>query len=485
MESPLPVGTRVKLDERATLMDRDLLCGGSPWRLLRLSNRSRTTIERWREGGEVRSGEERLARTLVQYGFLHAQFDIDLDIDEIEVVIPHYDQVDALARLLSQLDGFHVTVVDDGSQARDAVARLVSSVGAKLLCVDKNAGPARARNVGAATSTRRFVWFIDADVSLFDTRDVAQRLRAAFEDDLVAAVSPRIRGVGGPSRRDRFEIDFSPLDMGARSAIVVPGCPVGYVPAANLLVRRAAFGDGFDEALRVGEDVDFVWRLFDRGWQIRYDATAFVGHPARSTWPSWWRQRQAYGASSAKLARRHGARLAPLRIDTWTLIAWLTALAGQPAVSVRVVLGARNFARDRFFSSEDDPSRVADAVVTRNMLRAGGPLARAIVRTFGVAVLMTSLNPRLRWRAFSVFALGTAWRWRHQRIRPGELALGMADDLGYGVGVIEGAWRAKTLRTLTPEITKSVMGVRDMLGSARSRQVARSPRGTGRFARRS
>jgi hypothetical protein len=42
--------------------------------------------------------------------------------------------------------------------------------------------------------------------------------------------------------------------------------------------------------------------------------------------------------------------------------------------------------------------------------------------------------------------------------------LGVADDLAYGVGVAQGAWRAKTLRTLTPHVTKSSLRLSDVLG---------------------
>ena len=52
---------------------------------------------------------------------------------------------------------------------------------------------------------------------------------------------------------------------------------VAYVPTAALLVRRAALGDGFDESLRNGEDVDLVWRLIEAGWRVRYEPAVQVG----------------------------------------------------------------------------------------------------------------------------------------------------------------------------------------------------------------
>jgi mycofactocin system glycosyltransferase len=452
------------VDGDVTFVDRDLLCGGSPWRLLRLNGPSRSIVERWRGGGEVRPGEERFARTLVRQGFIVPTFERAFELEELDVVVPVYNDVTTLETLLESLREFHVTVLDDGSRDASVVAECSQRHGASVIRLATNGGPAGARNAAATLTTRPFIWFIDDDVSLGDARAVAEALLNHFGDPLVAAVAPRVRGAGGAGWRDRFEEHFSPLDMGARGGLVVARSAVAYVPSACVMVRREAFGDGFDEALRVGEDVDFVWRLGDQGWLVRYDAQCEVRHQTRRSWRAWWRQRASYGASTATLAHRHGVRVAPLRVDTWTLVAWTSVLLGRPALGARIVRGARNHARDRTFLNEDDPQRSADEVVVRNMVRAGGPLARAVVRTFGVGVLLAALHPRLRSRALVLFAVGTLWRWRDHRVRLRELPLGVADDLAYGAGVLEGAWRKKSVVALTPDITKSTVGLTEILG---------------------
>ncbi len=476
-EAPVPEGTAVVFDERAEFIDRDLVSGGSPWRLLRLRGSSRTLAEKWRGGGVVGAGEGRFARTLIQQGLLRPQFVSSgaLDVETIDVVVPVVDNAAALALCLSQLEGFHVTVADDGSLDADAIATCVEAHGASLVRLNDNKGPAGARNAAARETSRDLLWFIDVDVVVANARAVAEELVRAFNDPLVAAAAPRVRGAGGATWRERFEIEFSPLDMGDRSALVVPNGVVSYVPSACLMVRRSAFGRGFDESLRVGEDVDLEWRLVDQGWLVRYDADVVVTHHARATWSAWWRQRQEYGASTGDLAKRHGNRLAPFRSDPWTLLAWTSVLLGQPALGARVVRSARNHARERFFEGEDSPDDVADAVVTRNMVRAGGPLARACARTFGVGLLAAALHPRLRRRALLLFAVGTAWRWRHHRVRVSDVPLGVADDLAYGVGVAQGAWRSKTLRALRPHVTKSSLRLGDVLGLPSAREFKRAP----------
>jgi len=463
-EDSLAVGTRVVLDEHVRFVDRDLLSGGSPWRLLRLTGASRAIAERWRSGDVVRNGEERFARTLVQQGFVQPRFERELELGHIDVVVPVYDNVTQLDALLEELRGFHVTVVDDGSPDGAAVAECAERRGATLRRLPRNSGPAAARNFGAHSTTRPFLWFIDCDVRLGDAHEVAQRLYCDLADPLLAACAPRVCGAGGPGWRDHFEESFGPLDMGERSGLVSARGAVPYVPSACLLVRRAAFGEGFDEALRVGEDVDFVWRLAESGWLVRYDADVVVRHPTRGNWRTWWRQRADYGASAAPLSKRHGSRLAPLRADAWTLVAWSSVLLGKPAIGARIVRVARNHARDGVFRSEENPHESANEIVARNMVSAGGPMARAVIRTFGAVVLVAALHPRLRQRTLILFAVGTLWRWRRRRVHLRDLPLGVADDLAYGVGVFAGAWRHKTLRPLTPDITKSALGLREVLG---------------------
>jgi len=458
------MGTRVSLDRDAKFLDRDLIAGGSPWRLLHLPGGSRTVAERWVSGGSVGAGEERFARTLVQQGLLHPFFQGALNVDDIDVVVPVRDDVASLRSLLTQLRGLHVTVVDDGSFHPGLVHECAHQFDVTLVVLDENRGPAGARNAGMLATSRPLVWFVDVDVKVDDAFDVLARLSAQFADPLLGAIAPRICGGAGSSQRDNFEQRFSPLDMGIRGGLVVPSGPVSYVPSACLLVRRHALGEGFDDTLRVGEDVDLVWRLFDQGWLVRYVADLVVTHRARGTWRHWWTQRISYGASSSELAQRHGSRLAPVRSDVWTLIAWTSVLIARPMIGARIVRVARGSLRSRLATSTDDADHVASEVVTKGMIRAGAPIARAIVRTFGPLVLLAALHPRLRRRALFVFVLGTAWRWRHAKFHASDVPLALADDFAYSAGVAKGAWRTKSLQALTPHISKSSLNVRELLG---------------------
>jgi mycofactocin glycosyltransferase len=464
VEVPIATGTKVTLDVGAKFLDRDLMSGGSPWRLLRLPGGSRTVAERWVRGAVVQAGEERFARTLVQQGLLHPLYRSDPNVDDVDVVVPIRDNVHLLGPLLDTLRGLHVTVVDDASNDADGVAHCAQRFGADLVRLEVNVGPGGARNAGARATSRPLLWFIDVDVAIDNALDVLSRLQAHFEDPLEGAVAPRIRGARGSSLRDRFEEQFSPLDMGDRSALVIPNSGVHFVPGACLLVRRSSFGDGFDDSLRYGEDVDLVWRLHDGGWLVRYVADVVVFHRARDTWRGWWSQRVRYGQSSSELAQRHGTRLAPFRADTWTLLTWTSALVGKPMVGLRIIDAARDQLRERMRATTDNADQVAGELVGRGMVRAGPLMARAVVRTFGVAVVLLALHPKLRRRALVLFVVGTAYRWRSTRLRAADIPLAVADDAAYGVGVMTGALRSRSLGALKPHITKSTLGLRNVLG---------------------
>lgn len=464
VDVPLPAQTAVTLHDNAKLLDRDFIAGGSPWRLLRLPGGSMTVARRWRDGARVRAGEQRLARTLVQQGVVRPLFQGPLEVEDIDVIIPVHDDIASLRVLLAQLRGLHVTVVDDASRDPTLVSEITSQFDVTLIRLEENLGPGGARNAGALATSRALLWFLDDDIEIDDAREVLRRLSVQFQDPLIAACAPRIRGARGATIRDRFEERFSPLDLGPHAGLVMPGAQVTYVPSACLMVRRSAFGDGFDEILRLGEDVDLVWRLHDRGWLVRYLAEVVVTHRARTTWRSWFAQRVDYGASAGALAARHGERVAPVRSDVWTLAAWGSVLARRPVIAARIVGVVRNRVRTRVAPHSDTPDVLANEIITRAMLAAAGPFARSLVRTFGPGLLLLALVPRLRHRALLVFALGTAWRFRHQRPRLVDIPLALADDAAYCVGVAKGAIEQRSFAALTPRVNTSSVRVRDVLG---------------------
>jgi mycofactocin system glycosyltransferase len=244
--------------------------------------------------------------------------------------------------------------------------------------------------------------------------------------------------------------------MGASAAPVRPRSRVPYVPTAALVVRRAALEEvgGFDPGLRFGEDVDLVWRLVAAGHRVRYDPAVTVAHAVRPTLRAWLRQRFDYGGSAAALAERHGPAVAPLTVSPWSAGAWALVAVGHPLLGAAVA-GASTAALVPRLRPLQHPWSEAVRLAGGGHLRTGRLMVEACRRSWWPLVLVACLASRRARRAALVGALVPLLERRPTVERLGPLAwvaLRLADDLGYGLGVWAGAWRARSLTALRPDI---------------------------------
>lgn len=316
-------------------------------------------------------------------------------------------------------------VVDDGSEPPipDAATRL-----------DRNQGPAAARNAGAAMVSTPLIAFVDDDVDLPD--GWLDPLLPHFDHDRVGLVAPRVRSRPGPGRIARVERAHSPLDLGDAPARIRAGTRVSYVPAAAVVVRADAFESvgGFEESLRFGEDVDLVWRLDEAGWGCRYEPASIVQHAPRTTWAGWARQRIGYGSSTAPLARRHPGALSPVRINRWSLAAW-AAVPIWPTAGLVLGVGAAAALPRRLPML---PRRVAFGLAARGTARAGGQLADAVRRVWWPILAVAALRSRSARRVLvaSWLAAGSPAR--------------VAGDLCSSIGIWRGVLRERSPDALVP-----------------------------------
>ncbi len=382
---------------------------------------------------------------------------------EVDLVVPVRDDaegLEAVLRAASQTPELGVTVVDDGSADAASVARVAAANDAAVVRHDVPLGPAAARNAGARRGTAPLVAFVDADAR--PAPDWLDGLVAYFDDPCVGAVAPRVRGPAGASVRERFEAAASPLDLGDRPGVVRPGAAVPYVPAAALVVRRAALGSGFDADLRTGEDVDLVWRLVAAGWQVRYEPSVVVTHAARRTWRGWVAQRFSYGLSAAPLEARHGDAAAPLRADPRVLATLGLVLAGRPRAAAGLLgWSSASLARQlEGVTTRGGSDAAARQLAARGTALAAPGLARSAFRTYGPVLVVAALAlPPVRRPVAALTVAATAVRWwRAGRPAPRAAfcALSLADDLVYGAGVLAGAARARRLGALRPRLRTSV-----------------------------
>ncbi len=326
---------------------------------------------------------------------------------DVTVVTPQLGGVAARAGRL---------VVDDGSQPPLAGAALRLAT---------NAGPASARNAARPHVDTPLVAFVDADVDIRE--GWLDALLPHFGDPQVGLVAPRVTGERG-----------SPLDLGREPARIRAGTRVSYVPGAAIVVRVAAFDavGGFDEQLRFGEDVDFVWRLDEAGWRCRFEPSSQLRHRPRPTLRLRLRQHAGYGTSAAPLALRHPGALSPLSTNGWTAATWALSAAGHTVAASGLAIGSALALVPRL---PGVAPKVSFELAMRGHLGAARQLASAIRRVWWPFVAAGSLfSKRIRW-------IGVAAMLADVRAAP--------TDVAYGWGVWRGMRRHRTLAPIVPRLS--------------------------------
>ena len=465
----VPAGLGLRPDPGARLLaGGTVLVGGSPVRVLRLTPAGARQVAGWWSGTPVpdNTRARALARRLLDTGIAHpVPGGCAWSADDVTVVIPVRDRHAELARCLAGLVQLaRVIVVDDASHDPAEVERVAAGAGARVLRRVVNGGPGAARNTGLAAADTPLVAFLDSDC--VPGPDWLGALLPHFADPAVGAVAPRIvPSEPGRGWLARYEGASSTLDMGARESIVRPGSRVSYVPGAALVVRRAAAGTGFTETMRVGEDVDFVWRLAASGWRVRYEPAATMPHQHRVRLGAWFARRRDYGTSAAVLEQRHPGTVRPLYISAWTALAWLAAAAGRPAAGAActgasIALLARRLAR---VTGEDWPWHatgtawpLAVRLAGRGTAAAGRPLGSALSRTWWPVALPAAVAVRRMRLPLAALVLAPPlldWLDRRPPLDPARYAAArLIDDIGYSLGVWQGCAGRRTVRPLLPRL---------------------------------
>jgi mycofactocin system glycosyltransferase len=331
---PLPPELRLRLTTTA-LDGAGLLLGGTPLRLLRTDPAALADLT----GGAPAARHPELARTLLAAGLAEpASVGSAWRLSDVTAVIPVKDDARRLPGALRAVAGVaEVVVVDDGSV--DGTGDVARRAGARVLRHESPRGPAAARNAGLAAARTPLVVLLDADARA--EPGWLEALLPALADPAVLLAAPRVLGLqdSGGSLLERYERVQGVLDRGPVAALVGPDRPVGFVAAAALLVRREALLElgGFDEALRLGEDVDLCARAAQAAWLLRYEPAALVRHDHRTSWRPFLRRRYEYGTADADLARRHPRLQPPVSVGGWLAAALLLARAPSPPAAAAAV----------------------------------------------------------------------------------------------------------------------------------------------------
>jgi len=243
---------------------------------------------------------------------------------DVELVIVTYFSRELVADLLSSLPDDVPVVLVDNANGEDAIADLVADRPHGRYLVGGGVGFARAANLGARTSTRPYLVFVNPD-----TRPTYDQLTALVdelaEDDTLAAVaattvSPDGRvelGVGGweptlPRALVYATGLHSRFPLAGLFARPEPGRPIrlDWLTGACMAVPRDRFLSlgGFDEAFFLyNEDMSYGRRLREAGFRLRLRTDLLVPHAGAGSGDSKPKMLQMRGASMMSYVSQHNS----------------------------------------------------------------------------------------------------------------------------------------------------------------------------------
>jgi len=358
MSAPVPgglyrlkKGTRLITEEGrcfALQMDPLRAIGVNP-SAMRILEQCRGGFSPWEEGDDTRVGAAvSLCDTLYVAGILDWVPSRVLFEPFVSVIVPVYNRAHEIGPCLESLlclnypvSRREIIVVDDAST--DQTVSVVRGYDVRLLIQSRNLGQSAARNAGVRAAKGEIIAFMDSDCTA-DPRWLDELL-PYFHDPRPALVGGYVDDVGGVSRLDRFEAVQSPLNMGAGEILGKGDKSVFYVPTCNMLVRKALYlqTGGLDEQLRVGEDVDFCWKLMSEGHRLLYIPKGRVNHRHRNRFPGTFSRRFDYGTSEAVLYDMYPQKTKRFPVYREGILLLLLLLTALTIKSVALLLGGLVF----------------------------------------------------------------------------------------------------------------------------------------------
>ena len=205
----------------------------------------------------------------------------------LSVVIPVYNGAATLAACLGALrastcQDLEIIVVDDGST--DTSVAIAEAHGARVIQMERNGGPARARNRGAAAAKAPILFFTDADVAVLP--ETVAKILSRFEADpdldaLFGSYTLETPDPGFFSIYKNVVHHYTHQTSREEAASFWTGCGA---------VKRAAFDavGGFDEGYGGAtiEDIELGGRLYAAGRKIRLFKDIQATHHKRYTFGS-------------------------------------------------------------------------------------------------------------------------------------------------------------------------------------------------------
>lgn len=198
----------------------------------------------------------------------------DLNVPTVTVVIPSYNNARYIGQTLDSIaaqtfDDYEVIVVNDGSDDREELERLLESHPLPVIYISQeNKGVSAARNAAIRIGRGEFYAQLDAD-DQWTPEYLEVQLGILRENPDVALVYPnaRIIGDGAPVELEFMKVSPSEGEVTFESLVRQRCTVLTCVTARMSAIRETGM---FDEGLRSCEDFDLWLRLVKHGGRIVY-----------------------------------------------------------------------------------------------------------------------------------------------------------------------------------------------------------------------
>ena len=228
------------------------------------------------------------------------------------IIVPVYNRPKEIDELLASLvkqqysDHFEVLIVEDGSTdtCQHYIKKYTSQLDLKYF-FKENTGAGQSRNFGMQQAKGTYYIILDSDVLL--PKQYLAEVSKGLEENYTEAF-------GGPdAAHESFTVLQKAINYSMTAVLTTGGIrgkkkAVGrFQPRSfNLGISKKAFDltQGFAD-LKVGEDIDFTFRLWAKGCETQLIENAYVYHKRRSSIEQFFKQTFAFGTARPQLTTRY------------------------------------------------------------------------------------------------------------------------------------------------------------------------------------
>lgn len=231
---------------------------------------------------------------------------------QFSLIIPVYNRPNEIDELLSSLvkqtyiNNFEVIIIEDGStlKAENIVSNYSNDLSIQYF-FKENTGAGMSRNFGMQKATGNYFIIFDSDCII--PQNYLVEVEKALTENYTNAYG------GADAAHDSFTTIQKAINYSMTSVLTTGGIRGNKKAVDKFQPRSFNFGiskkafektKGFSK-MKIGEDIDLTFRLWEQGFQTQFIENAFVYHKRRSTFKQFFKQTYAFGKGRPFLNRKY------------------------------------------------------------------------------------------------------------------------------------------------------------------------------------